>query len=159
MPREVLLEHIEWDKERLAGSSAKLIYYYEQSLKSFGAQYYLNEAAKYIQQSIVECRPQPIELSAKFFSLIFYSPYQPPIQTIENGNLVFKQRSPKIVFMDQSKFRLSPHQRSILFRINDDIGQEMSEVYKVEVTHNPFCFTFPPQEYAKSREVQKAVLV
>lgn len=159
MAREVYLEFIDWRKEDLVWSAMKLIGLYARYFASLGTRDWIRYGSEYIIPAIRGDVPNPVELDAQAFALIFHPPFMKPSLTVKDEMLVYKPPSPQFIFHDQTLYNLLPKQRSILYGINNAIGEEMAEVYKLEVLEDPFSFVFPREYYAGHIEIKRAIVL
>lgn len=158
--REVLLEHIEWDMGNIIAGSMQVVEFYEmylpQKIDPGLWKRFRNGCMKPVTE---DPDSQPVTLNTEAFELAYYGPNLILRQIMEGDNLVFRKKAPRFVFHDNSYTVLTPSQRSVLFALNGAIGKEMADVYKLDITPDPFCMVFPKRYYAKNWEYQRAVLL
>lgn len=158
--REVYWEHIEWDTNNIIAGSMKVIWFYEKYLPQKIDSEYWNQFRHGCMNHLTgQANTQPVRLTIPAFELAYYGLSQASIQIIEGENILFKTKSPMFVFRDRSFAVLTPSQKSMLFALNKAIGEEMADVYKLDVVPDPVCLVFPKRYYAKKWEFQKAVLL
>lgn len=165
MPREALLQQVEWKRSALFHSSSRLIGFCVDYLGVLGTASWREIAKRQLLPSIYSDRQlskyfyPSVEFDGVGFSLMFYGPHHEPVPVIHGDTLIWQQREPRFVFLDQSYLILSPRIRTALYGVCEDISLEMARVYQMQVSRNPLTMIFPKSDYARMIGSTRAVLL
>ena len=165
MPKEAMLQLVEWKQSMLFHSSSRLIGFCVDYLGALGTASWREIAKRQLLPSIYSNRQiskyfyPSVEFDGVGFSLIFYGPHHEPIPVIHGDILIWQQREPRFVFLDKSYLHLRPRIRTALYDTCGDISLEMARVYKMRVSMNPLTMVFPMSEYARMIGLTRAALL
>lgn len=100
-----------------------------------------------------------VEFPAVGYSLIFLGTHQLPVPYMEDGDVVFRQPEPRFEFIDNTYLKMSPKYRNTLYKLSEQIAEEVQDVYSVKVRKFPLSLVFPQGEYALGSERTRAKLL
>lgn len=165
MPKEALLQQVEWRSADILHSALKLIGHGIEYLAPLGTAGWSGVAITQLLPSILVDRNisrhffGPIQFPAIGFTLIFFGPNRPPVERVYEGVSIYRHSEPKFIFSDHSYQVLPPRVRTAFYSLCEEIGREMSEVYKLRLSRNPLSLTFPLTEYAKIEGLVRAAML
>lgn len=146
--REVVVENAAWHLDHIENAAARLLKLYSQKFETLDSSGW--ESATERAMDLPRGYEYRIAtLNPSGFDLLFVGPRY---TTVDEENIVFwKVTEPRIELVDQSQGLLPPRDRNRIHRVSDAIAEEMMDVCRLEVLHDPLRFTFPKAEYAELR--------
>lgn len=154
--REVLVENVEWNRNDIEHATRRVITFYALELAHLGASKW-SRFTTGIVAAVRGERSVDAELDANGFSLIFMGPKPSMTPVLREGVVIWTEREPRIVLLDNTYATLTPSSRNLLYHISEDIAEEVSDTYKLVILHDPLSFVFPKDQYARV-EVNRAAL-
>lgn len=142
---DIYLETVDWRVGDVKHTVLKLVSYFAKSLPELGTRPWLNFALGEVLAVVREEKTEGA-LHAEGFDLIFRWPRSVKPMLVAGG-LVFSSLEPYFVLDDDSFLKLMPRYRAKLYAVSGAIAREMSDVYKMRVTHEPLTLIIPKGEY------------
>lgn len=145
---EVLMENTVWRRQDIEHTTAKVITFYAHELALLGVARW----TKFTTGVIAAVRGESVSdaiLDAPGFSLLFIGPKPSLKPVIREEGVVWQTAEPRIVLLDGTYGYLAPSDRSRLYHVSEAIAEEVEDTYRLDISHDPFSFIFPKQEYAE----------
>lgn len=92
------------------------------------------------------------------YEMIFVGPNQPSIST-EDEVLRLDIDEPRLIVLDSTYGKLIPRRRNWFYRVNQEVGEELKDVYKLKVSLNPQFLAIFPKEYYATKIRRTAVFI
>jgi len=147
--RNVTFEHVEWDHLKIEQGVGKLLDYYISNLTPLGTINWIKEYKK-ILDGLSQTRQLYYRLNGYGFMLTIYGP-RGIVKTDSNtGAVEIYEREPRIRVTTRQDVRIRPSLRNLFNNFTEQVGTEMSETYKMDVTKKPITYTLPKAIYAKN---------
>lgn len=155
---EVFVEQVDWRRQNIKDTTLRIVGFYTNDLAHMGTSRWVDFATKAISVIMGEENPRDVELKGEAFRLTLQPPKPMLIPVWREGEEIWEEREPRLVFLDSTLMVLNPSYRNLIYRVNDAIAEEAASTYKVQVLKNPLSFVFPKSEYGRVN-IGKAVLL
>ncbi len=154
--QEVVVEKVEWNRNDIEHATRRVISFFALELADLGASRWCRFTLG-IVASVRGERAVDAELEADGFSLIFMGPKPTLNPVYRDGHVIWTEKEPRIVLIDNSYANLTPRSRNLLYHTSEDIAEEVRDTYKLAILHDPLSFIFTKEQYAKV-EINRAAL-
>ena len=155
---ENLVERVFWRREDIKHTVLKIASFYCNGLPHLGTKRWIDFEERIIHVAMGKADLKEVKLPGDAFALIFIPPWPTLIPRIRSNKVVWEEREPRVVFFDDTYLNLAPSFRHQIYAVNNAIAKEVSEVYRVAISRDPFAFIFPKNEYGRVA-VERAVIL
>lgn len=142
----VLVEKVVWKGERFKQSFFWIISNYQESFPRLGVNNWMVQVNEEFQIARAVQMLRPFTLSNPVFDLAFNGTGLESEPSVSDDLIIWREKQPELTFVDKSKsiFRASdpstpillPRDRSRIYRFLGEVGEELVDVFKLEVSDN-----------------------
>lgn len=167
--RGILVEKVVWKGERFQQSFFWLVSNYQECFPRLGTDNWMDEVFKEFQLAREVQMLRPFTLSNPVFDLAFNGTGLENQPSVSDNLIIWREKQPELTFVDKSKniFKdsdpltpiLLPRDRSRIYRFLGEVGEELVDVFKLEVSENSLTVRWPKREYAHEPALMRASLL
>lgn len=165
----VFVERVVWNGERFRQSFLWIISNYQECFPRLGIDNWMVQVYNEFERARANQQLLPFTLNNPVFDLTFNGTGLEDKPSTDGDLIVWRERNPELNFVDKSKntFRSSdpstpillPRDRSRIYRFLGEVGEELVDVFKLEVSDNALTVKWPKREYAHEPGLIKATLL